>query len=73
MCEWYVCHVNYWRGFHFGAVLTIRLTAKLKSSPNFPTILYIGMVTEGSKYYIQCLEGGDTYATGFVIDKSKLG
>ena len=31
-------HVYYWWGFKFGAGLTIRQTAKAKSSPNFPAI-----------------------------------
>ena len=36
-------HVYYWRGFKFGDVLTIRQTAKLKSSANFPAIRSVNM------------------------------
>ena len=43
ICMWVVYalhHVYYWRGVKFGKVLTIRQTSKLKSSPNFPAIIW---------------------------------
>ena len=41
MCGRYALHhVYYWRGFTFGDIRSIRQTAKLNSSTNFPAIRY---------------------------------
>ena len=44
-------HVYYWRGCKFGDVRSIRQTAKLKSSPNFPAIRYNGYCISTSPLY----------------------